>query len=110
MNDLPGWFLLIVILCGAAFDVSSNVLLKKSSGFTDKKYGISAILLMLLAMTCLVIAIKGLPLAVAYAIWTSAGVLGTALLGWRLFGQKLRLPAWIGMAMLVYGIVLLYKG
>ena len=110
MSSLPHWLYFPVIVCGACLDIVSNLLLKKSHGFTHKRSGSLAIALMLGAMSCLALAAKGLPLAVAYAVWTSFGVLGTALLGWRLFGQKLRASAWCGIALLIIGIALLYGG
>ena len=110
MNALPAWVYLLQGIWGACFDIASNIVLKKSQGFTDRKRGIIGIAMMLTGMSLSALAMKGLPLAVVYALWMAFGVLGTALLGWRMFGQKLHLRAWLGIVMLVAGIVLLYSG
>ena len=110
MSNMPAWFFLVLVLCGAIFDIAANMTLKKSHGFKLKKFGIGGIALMLTAMTFSAVAMTRLPLAVVYTLWMSFGVLGTALLGWRVFRQKLHASAWAGMLMLVAGIVLIYGG
>lgn len=104
------WPYLLALLLASGLDIASNLMLKKSQGFSRKTYGLAAMLLMVGALSCLAYIVTGLPLAVAWALWTSLGVLGTALGGWLLFGQKIRLQGWAGMAVLLAGMVLLYAG
>ena len=47
-------------------------------------------------------------LAVAYAMWGGFGILGTSVGGWILFGQRLRPAAWLGMVLLIGGMVVLH--
>ena len=110
MDSLPVWFCLILVFFGAVADIASNLVLKKSQGFRLKKWGFAGIVLMLAGMTFSVAAMTKLPLAVVYTLWMAFGVLGTALLGWRVFRQKLHASAWAGILMLVAGIVLIYGG
>jgi small multidrug resistance pump len=51
--------------------------------------------------------LKSIPVGVAYAIWSGVGVTLITLVGWVMFGQKLDLPAIIGMAMIVGGVVVM---
>ncbi len=49
-------------------------------------------------------------LAVAYALWGSFGILGTSLGGWLFFRQRLRPVAFLSMAVLITGMLLLRFG
>lgn len=104
------WPYLLALLFASGLDIASNLMLKKSQGFTRKAYGLVAMLLMIGALSCLAYIVTGLPLAVAWALWTSLGVLGAALGGWLFFGQRIRAQGWAGMAILLAGMVLLYAG
>ncbi|MBT1159667.1 multidrug efflux SMR transporter [Aminobacter anthyllidis] len=50
-------------------------------------------------------ALRALPLSVAYAIWGGVGIILTAGVGVLVFRQPLDLPACIGIAMIVGGVV-----
>ena len=104
------WPYLLALLLASGLDIASNLMLKKSQGFTRKTYGLGAMLLLIGALSCLAYIVTGLPLAVAWALWTTLGLLGTVLGGWLLFGQKIRAQGWVGMAVLLVGMVLLYVG
>lgn len=106
MNNFAGWhgcFLLLAIL----LEVLANVLLKYSDGFKKKVWGIVGILCILAAFSALAQAVKGIELAVAYAIWGSFGILATVMLGWILFKQRLKPHGWLGIILLVIGMGLL---
>ena len=48
-----------------------------------------------------------MPVGVAYAIWSGAGVALIALIGWLVLGQPLDLPAVIGIGLIVSGVAVL---
>ncbi len=108
MTTFPVHFFLILVVLGATFDIAANFFLKKSNGFKLKKWGICGIIIMFVAYAFLAVALTKLTLAVVYTLWMAFGMLGTALLGWQIFQQKLHISAWIGMMMLVVGIILIY--
>ncbi|MHA3978449.1 DMT family transporter [Halovulum sp. GXIMD14794] len=62
-------------------------------------YGLSFYLLSLVLRT--------IPVGVAYAIWSGLGILLIAGIGRVVFGQRLDLPAILGMAMILCGIVVI---
>lgn len=98
----------VLLVLGAAFlDIVANLLLAKSNGFKRKLYGFSALLCVAVAFWFLSIAVKELDLAVAYALWGCFGILGTSLSGWALLGQRMHKSAFLGIALLMCGIVLL---
>ncbi|MDL2314106.1 ligand-binding protein SH3 [Desulfovibrio sp. OttesenSCG-928-C14] len=102
------WLYSGAVLMAAILDIFANMLLARSEGFKRKGLGLGALTLVALAFTCLALAVRGLDLSVAYALWGGLGIIGTGLGGWLLLGQKLRPMAWLGLAMLLGGIVLLH--
>ena len=82
-------------------------MLAKSCGFKKRLWGVIALLLVGLAFFCLSLAVRTLPLTIAYASWGAIGILGTSLSGWLIFGQKLKPAAYAGMVLLIGGMVFL---
>ncbi|RYH28363.1 MAG: QacE family quaternary ammonium compound efflux SMR transporter [Alcaligenaceae bacterium] len=52
-------------------------------------------------------ALKGFPLAIAYAIWGGLGIVLTALLGVIAFKQRLDFPAILGIVLIVAGVIVM---
>ena len=52
-------------------------------------------------------AVKSMDLATAYAMWGAIGVIGTALCGRVLFGNRLRPIGWVGIALVTGAVVVL---
>lgn len=52
--------------------------------------------------------LKFMPVGVAYAMWSGLGIVFIALIGLVIFGQKLDLPAVLGMAMILAGILVIH--
>ena len=50
---------------------------------------------------------RTIPVGVAYAIWSGVGVALIAVIGWAFLGQKLDLPAIIGLILIVAGVVVI---
>jgi small multidrug resistance pump len=53
------------------------------------------------------LALKTIPVGVAYAIWSGVGVALITLIGWIVFHQKLDAPALIGIGLIVAGVVVI---
>lgn len=100
-------FSVLLVLCSATLDIIANLLLAKSNGFKKKSFGIIALICVAVAFGLLSVAVKDLDLAVAYALWGCFGILGTSLSGWVLLGQRMHKTAFLGIALLMCGIVLL---
>ncbi|MCV6587282.1 MAG: multidrug efflux SMR transporter [Marinibacterium sp.] len=54
------------------------------------------------------LALKSIPVGVAYALWSGLGIVLIAGIGYLVFGQKLDLPAMLGLAMILGGIVVIH--
>lgn len=52
--------------------------------------------------------LKYLPVGITYAIWSGFGIVFIAGIGYLAFGQKLDLPALLGMALIIIGILVIH--
>jgi quaternary ammonium compound-resistance protein SugE len=53
------------------------------------------------------LALKGIPIGTAYAVWTGIGAAGTFLVGVWFFGDPSSLLRYVGVAMIVGGVIVL---
>ena len=51
--------------------------------------------------------LRNIPLGIAYAIWSGAGIVLVALVGWLVFKQQLDVPAIIGICMIIGGVLVI---
>ena len=51
--------------------------------------------------------LRNIPLGIAYAIWSGAGIVLVALVGWLVFKQQLDVPAIIGIYMIIGGVLVI---
>ena len=51
--------------------------------------------------------LRHVPVGVAYAIWSGIGIILIAIVGWFLYKQSLDLPAVIGIAFIIAGVVVI---
>ena len=103
-------FTTFIVILAAFLDICANLLLAASGGFHRKFAGIGALVLVGAAFYCLSLAVQKMDLAVAYALWGSFGILGSSLGVWLFFRQRLSLAAFLGMAVLICGMLLLKLG
>ena len=89
-------------------EVVATSALKSSDGFT--KYGPSLVVILGygISVYCLSVVLKTIPVGVAYAIWSGMGIVLITLLGWLVFSQRLDLPAFLGMALIIAGVIVIY--
>ena len=100
-------FYFIIITISALIDVIANLLLKKSDGFKYKIYGISAILLVIVAFVLLSFTLKYVELSIAYSTWGAVGIIGTTLGGYIFYKEKLNYVGILGVVIIVFAVILL---
>ena len=88
-------------------EILANVLLKFSDGFRRKLYGLMSIAAVLGAFSALSQAVKGIDLSVAYALWGGFGIAATLAAGWVRFGQRLNNKGWMGLILLLAGMIMI---
>ena len=96
------WLAFAIVL-----EIIANVFLKFSDGFRRKGFGLLSIGAVLGAFSALSQAVKGIDLSVAYALWGGFGIAATLAAGWVLFGQRLNRKGWIGLVLLLAGMVMI---
>lgn len=81
--------------------------LKASNGFSHTAYTALSLASYSVAFYLLAIVLKTMPVGVAYAIWSGAGVALVTIIGLVVFKQKLDIAAIIGILMIIGGVVVL---
>ena len=97
------WYLTIAIIT----EVLATSALKESQGFSRllpsllviAGYGASFYFLSLVLQT--------IPVGVAYALWAGLGIVLITIVGAVMFGQTMDLPAILGIALIISGVVVL---
>ena len=90
-----------------AFEVVGTSALQASQQFTKPLPTIIMGLCYLAAFYCLSLALRAIPVGVAYAIWSGLGVVLISIVGLVLFNQKLDLPAIAGLTLIVVGVLVI---
>ena len=95
----------IYLILAGVLEITWAVAMKFCEGFTVLVPSIITGVGYIASAVFLSLALKQLPLGTAYAIWTGMGIMGTALLGFFLFHEKLSTPQVICVILIVIGIV-----
>jgi len=98
------WLFLGIAITG---EVIGTTALKASHGFTKWGYGALSVASYAVSFYFLAIILKTIPIGIAYAIWSGAGVALVTFIGVVLLGQKLDLFAYLGIALIVAGVLVL---
>jgi len=60
-----------------------------------------------LSFYLLAFTLKFMPVGIVYALWSGLGILFIAIIGFVVFGQRLDMPAILGLSMIIAGIVVI---
>ena len=96
-----------LLACAIISEVIGSTFLVKSEGFSKLVPSLVVVVLFSLAFYLLSQVIKVIPLGIAYAIWAGVGIVLTALIGYFIFRQNLDIPAMVGIALIVAGVVVI---
>lgn len=88
-------------------EVVATSALKSADGFSKLTPSLIVIVGYAVAFYYLSATLRFLPVGIVYAIWSGAGVVLISLAGWLIYGQKLDIPAIIGLAMIICGVMLI---
>ncbi|BCX79889.1 multidrug transporter [Campylobacter sp. 19-13652] len=101
---INAWVLLGI---SVVMEVVATTLLKLSEGFSRPLYAICSMLIYLVLFYLLSIVFKSIPVGIAYAIWSGLGIVLISLIGYFFLAQKLDMPALIGIALIIAGVVVI---
>ncbi|MCB2050475.1 MAG: multidrug efflux SMR transporter [Novosphingobium sp.] len=88
-------------------EVCATTGLKASAGFSRLVPTLIALGGYTIAFFCLSLTLRVVPVGIAYAIWSGAGICLIALAGWLLYGEVMDMPAVAGAALIIAGIVVM---
>ena len=98
-----------IYLCFAILaETIGTTALQASQQFTRLGPTLVVILAYAIAFYLLGMALKFMPVGVVYAIWSGLGIVFIAGIGVVVFNQRLDLPAIIGLALIVAGILVIH--
>jgi quaternary ammonium compound-resistance protein SugE len=98
------WFM--VVLAGL-LEVLWSLMMKLSSGFTRPGPTAITLVAMIASFALLSVAMRTLPLSVAYTTWTGIGAVGSFLVGTLALGEQLSAARAVAAALIVAGILLM---
>ncbi|MCO5066038.1 MAG: multidrug efflux SMR transporter [Rhizobiaceae bacterium] len=102
MNPTYMWLIVAIGL-----EVIGTSALKETQGFTRLWPSILTLVTYGFAFYFLSLTLRTLPMGVVYAVWSGAGIVCIATIGWVVFRQALDMPALIGIALIIAGVAII---
>jgi len=99
----------LILLAAIAVEIAATVALK-SVVSAPLLLALLPLLLIGLSFALVSVALRVIPMAVAYAVWEGLGIVGIAVSGHVLFGEHLTPARAIALGAIIAGIVLLERG
>ena len=97
----------LALLIAILSEVAATSALKASDGFRNLLPSAVVVVGYGSAFYFLSLALRTIPMGVAYAIWSGIGIVLISLAGLVLYGQKLDLAALAGIALIIAGVFVL---
>ncbi|APX24300.1 MAG: QacE family quaternary ammonium compound efflux SMR transporter [Rhodobacteraceae bacterium] len=97
----------LILALAVLAETIGTAALQASQQFTRPLPSVVVVVAYALAFWLLAISLKTFPVGIAYALWSGLGIVFIALIGIFVFGQRLDLPAVLGMALILAGIVVI---
>lgn len=101
---MKSWLFLALAIAG---EVVATSALKSSHGFTRLLPSVVVVTGYSIAFYFLSLALKAIPVGVAYAVWAGAGVALVTAIAWWVHGQKLDAWGFVGIGLIVSGVAVL---
>ena len=98
------WFFLLGAVVGETFGTS---MLNMSEQFSKPLPSIASLISYGLSFYLLSMALRTMPVGIAYGIWGAVGIVLITLIGMFVFKQTPDLPAIIGLAFIVAGVLII---
>ncbi|MFI2702417.1 DMT family transporter [Cellulosimicrobium composti] len=95
----------IVLVASGMLEAGWALSLKASHGFTRLWPSVGFVVMLVLSMVGLSIALKSLPVGVAYGVWVGIGAALTAVLAVVLFDEPVTVLKVISLVLIVAGVV-----
>lgn len=101
----------VYLFLADTFEIGWPIGLKMAQEESTRYIGVGvALFFMALSGFLLFSAQKTIPIGTAYAVWTGIGAAGTFLVGVLFYGDSLSLVRYIGVALIILGVIVLKIG
>jgi multidrug transporter EmrE-like cation transporter len=95
------------LVATVVLEVVATLTLKASEGFSLLIPSAMSIASYAVTVVVLALALKTIPMSVAYVIWTGGGTVGVAVLGALFLGDELSAASWAGVVLVIAGVALI---
>lgn len=95
----------VMLILAGIFEIVWAVAMKYSNGFSVLLPSIITAVTYILSAVFLALALKYLPLGMAYVMWVAFGIIGTTILGVLLFSEKLTFAQIVSIIFIIIGII-----
>ena len=97
----------IFLALAIIFEIIATTFLKKSEEFSKLWPSTVTVIGYACAFYCLSISLRQVPVGIAYAIWSGVGIVFITMIGVIVFKQVPDLPAIIGIALIIVGVIII---
>ncbi|WP_349734574.1 DMT family transporter [Pseudomonas jessenii] len=101
---MTAYYYLAIAICA---EVIATVSMKAVKGFSTPLPLVLVIVGYAIAFWMLTLVVRSVPVGVAYAVWAGMGIVMVSIAALFIYGQKLDVPAMMGMALIVLGVVVI---
>jgi quaternary ammonium compound-resistance protein SugE len=95
----------LMLLLAGIFEIVWAVAMKYSNGFSILVPSVITAITYILSAVFLALALKYLPLGMAYVMWVAFGIIGTTILGVLLFSEKLTVVQIVSIILIIIGVI-----
>lgn len=101
---MKNWLFLAIAIFGEVVATSAH---KSSDGSTKLVSSVVVVAGYGIAFYFLSLALKSIPVGIAYAVWAGLGIVLVTTIAWIFHGQKLDSWAFVGMGLIISGVAVL---
>ena len=98
---------LVYLLIAIIAEVIATSALKAADGFSKLVPSVLVVVGYGVAFYFLSLTLKTIPIGIAYAVWSGVGIVLVSVFAYFYYGQSLDLPALIGMALIIAGVLII---
>jgi small multidrug resistance pump len=88
-------------------EVTATSALKATEQFTKLIPSLIVIIGYVISFLFLSLTLKNMHTGIAYAVWSGFGIVLVSIAGWFFYGQKLDLPAVLGISLIIIGALII---
>lgn len=98
----------LILALAVLAETIGTTALQASQQFSKPLPSILVVVAYAMSFYLLSVTLRTMPVGIVYALWSGLGIILIATIGWVVFGQRLDLPAMIGLLMIIGGIAVIH--